>query len=79
LFSVFRRLLVFFLGFGWLAAALTSTGTSLIPQECCRVSHSISLDFDFAWPNFAAFTVLEFRGMEESEGLCFSALCYSEK
>ena len=43
---------------------LTSTGTSLIPREYTRVSHSITLAFDFAWRRFAAFKMSRFRAME---------------
>jgi hypothetical protein len=56
--------LVLFLDLDWLAVALTSIGTSLVPRECTRVSHSITLAVDFVRQRLAAFTVLWMRGME---------------
>src|SRR5216684_8144283 len=48
--------------------ALTSTGTSLIPQECTHVSHSITLTFDLALRRFRGF-VLDDKVMgEQSRG-----------
>lgn len=64
------RLPALFLGFGGLSVALTSTGTSLIPRECTRVSHSITLAFDFALRRFTAFR-LSRLGMENGMGCVF--------
>ena len=64
LFSALGHLLAFFLGLGWLAAALTSTGTSWIPRECTLGSHSITLAVEFVWKRLAAPTMSRLRGME---------------
>jgi len=64
LFSALGCLLAFFLGLGWLAAALTSTGTSQIPRECTLGSHSITLAVEFVWKRLAAPTMSHLHGME---------------
>jgi amino acid transporter len=64
--SALGRLLAFFLGFGRLFMSITSTGTSLIPRECSRGSHSITLAFDFVRRRLTAFTVSRlFFGIEK--------------
>ena len=60
-----------FLGFGRLAVAVTSTGTSLVPREYTQVSHSTTLAFDLRRQGFTPFIVSLFRAMEKWIGCVF--------
>lgn len=65
--SALGLLLDFFIGFGGLAMSLTFTGTSLIPLQNARGTHSTNLVVFFA-RRFGSFRTADFRVMEKEMG-----------